>query len=75
MSCSGKKGDELCHDLRQVYDILFYEEFDDMDKFVKFRNYYAQLKTEYDSMLTAIDKLLNVEALPQVSNKTLFSKL
>eukprot|EP00026_Physarum_polycephalum_P017564 Phypoly_transcript_18825.p1 GENE.Phypoly_transcript_18825~~Phypoly_transcript_18825.p1 ORF type:complete len:160 (+),score=19.44 Phypoly_transcript_18825:196-675(+) len=52
---SKQRGEELCRDLREVYDLLFYEEFDDMDKFVKLRNYYAELKHEYDSMLSSID--------------------
>lgn len=69
-----EKGEELCGDLREVYDILFYEEFDDMDKFVKLRNYYADLKHKYDDMLTSVDNLLPVKST-QVPNKTLLAKL
>lgn len=58
-----------------MYDILFYEEFDDMDKFVRLRNYYAELKHEFDSMLAAIDKLLAVNTRSQAPNKPLSAKL
>lgn len=51
-------GKELCENLQEVYDILFLEEFDDMDKFMKFQHYYTALKHEYDALLQSYDNLI-----------------
>jgi hypothetical protein len=81
---SEARGAELCGHLQEVYDLLLLEEFDDMTKFVTFRNYYAELKQEYDAMVHAIDKVLLLttppshlpsSSSPPVPDKYLLSKL